>query len=371
MRIGLDLRMLGGGSGISRYIFELSTRILEMDKVNEYVLFFNALDDATRAEYSKFGHKMVETGIAHYSFAEQLKFPLILYKENLDLVHFPHFNAPILYFRKFVVTIHDLTHTLFPGKKKSHFIRRVGYNMIMLSSVRRSQKIIAVSQSTKNEIRQHFGLADNRIAVIYEGFNDNYRVMDRDEALAKVANRYKITRPFILYVGVWRRYKNLPALARVFDRLVEGRGYDLELVLAGDPDPFYPEIGEQVNSIKHKDRIRAVGRVSDEDLKYLYNSCRLFVLPSHAEGFGLTALEAAACGAPVAASDIPTLREVLGQGAEFFDPDNEDNMFDVLGGLVDNLRRLEELANLGLSRSKHYSWKTAAEETIKTYEACK
>lgn len=362
--------MLGGGSGISRYISELTQQILALDKTNEYVLFFNKLDEQTNSAYQKFGHKMVETGIPHYSMAEQFSLPSVLNKEDLDLVHFPHFNAPMLYGKKFVSTIHDLTHTKFPGKKKSHFFHRLAYNLVMLNAVKRARKIIAVSQSTKNEVIEHFGINKEKIQVIYEGFNSIYKVMDREEALAKVANRYKITKPFILYVGVWRRYKNIPALARVFDRLVKS-GLDLELVLAGEPDPFYPEIQEQVHSIKNKDRIKAVGRVSDEDLMLLYNSCRMFVLPSHAEGFGLTALEAAACGAPVVVSDIPTLREVMGHGAEYFDPQNEDNMFDVIKGLVVNEKRLEELANGALSRSKHYSWKQAAEETIKVYESTK
>lgn len=370
MKIGLDLRMLGGGSGISRYISELSRQILTLDKTNEYVLFFNQLDEQMRAEYSKFGHKMVETGIRQYSFGEQLKFLSVLNNEFLDLVHFPHFNAPVLYTRKFMVTIHDLTHTKFPGKKKSHFFHRIAYNLVMLNAVRRSSKIIAVSQSTKNEIKEYFAVPDEKIQVVYEGFNDTYKVIDRDEAQKKVSEKFGLARPFLLYVGVWRRYKNLPALARVFDRLVE-KGYDLDLVLAGEPDPFYPEIKEQIMAIKNKDRIKALGRVSDEDLNYLYNSTRLFVLPSLAEGFGLTALEAGACGAPVACADIPTLREVMGQGAEFFDPENEDNMYDVLSGVVDNLKKLEDLANGALSRSKHFSWKRAAEETIKAYESFK
>jgi glycosyltransferase involved in cell wall biosynthesis len=231
MRIGLDLRMLGGGSGISRYIGELSRQILTLDKTNEYVLFFNQLDEQMRAEYSKFGHKMIETGIRQYSFGEQIKLLSILNKEKLDLVHFPHFNAPILYTGKFIATIHDLTHTKFPGRKKSHFIHRMAYNLVMLNAIKRSKKIIAVSQSTKNEIKEYFQVPDEKIQVVYEGFNEIYKVMDRDEAQKKVLEKFGLAKPFLLYVGVWRRYKNLPALAHVFDRLVlsgnqrTGHGY--------------------------------------------------------------------------------------------------------------------------------------------------
>ncbi len=370
MKIGIDLRMLGGGSGISRYIGELSHQILQQDKANQYVLFFNKLDEETRQAYSKYNHKMVETGIAHYSVAEQLRLPGILNAERLDLVHFPHFNVPILYRGKYVVTIHDLTHSKFPGRKKSHLLHRMAYNMVLHKAVKRAQKIIAVSQSTKNEVMEYFGVPDEKIQVIYEGYNEAYKVMDRDEAQKKILETYGIDKPFLLYVGVWRRYKNLPALARAYDRLVDD-GIDVDLVLAGEPDPFYPEIKEQVFAIKNKARVRALGRVSDKDLNYLYNACRLFVLPSLAEGFGLTALEAAACGAPMACSDIPTLREVMGQGAEFFDPENDDNIHDVLASTITNDQKLEDLANSALSRSKHFNWKQAGQETIKAYESAR
>ena len=192
-------------------------------------------------------------------------------------------------------------------------------------------------------------------------------MIDKDRAYAEVSKKFGITKSFIMYAGVWRRYKNLPMLAQAFDKL-RGRGLDFQLVLAGEPDKFYPEIKEQVLSIKYKADVKAVGRVSDEDLALLYNAATLFVLPSQMEGFGLTTLEAAACGTAIACSDIPTLREVIGQGAEYFDPNNLDNMTDVLESVLKNPKRQEELANLALSRSKHFSWKKAGEETINVYK---
>jgi hypothetical protein len=140
MRIGLDLRMLSGGSGISRYIEEISQAILATDKVNDYVLFFRNTEQA--APYKDFGKKIVITGIPHYSMAEQLRFPGILKKEKLDLVHFPHFNVPILYRGKFVVTIHDLTHTKFPGRKKSHIFHRLAYNAVMSAAIKSQKKLL-------------------------------------------------------------------------------------------------------------------------------------------------------------------------------------------------------------------------------------
>src|SRR5690349_7764830 len=136
MRIGLDLRMLNEGSGISRYIQELTTKLLALDKTNQYVPFFNQLTPELDHVYRPFGHEMVATGIGHYSVAEQLRLPGILKKYNLDLVHFPHFNVPLFYRKPFIVTIHDLTHTRFPGKKKTHFIHRIAYNLILSNAIR-------------------------------------------------------------------------------------------------------------------------------------------------------------------------------------------------------------------------------------------
>ena len=357
--------MVNGGSGIARYTEEISHAVLDADSENEYVLFFRNENQAK--PYQKYFAKKVIADIPHYSFAEQFRFPRILQKEKLDVVHFPHFNVPIFYNKPFVVTIHDLTHTRFPGRRKSHFFHRLAYNAVLAAAIKKSVKIIAVSQSTKKEILEYFGVEPSKLTVVYEGVNQNYQLLDKERAVAEVNNRFKISKPYILYVGVMRRYKNLPNLAKAFDMLKD-EGVDAELVMVGEDDPFYPEIKQSIQASKHSKEIRLLGRVSDEDLNYLYNACSLYVQPSLAEGFGLTTLEAASCGVPIAASDIPTLREVLGQAAEYFDPSNVENMADVIINILHDEARGEELANLGLKRASQFSWKKAAEETINIYK---
>jgi glycosyltransferase involved in cell wall biosynthesis len=364
MRIGLDLRMVGGGSGIDRYITELAMQILQIDKKNEYILFVRNAEQAK--DFKKFDQRVVIADIPHYSLAEQMKFPSVLKKENLDIVHFPHFNVPIFYNRPFVVTIHDLIHTKIPGRKKSHFIYRIAYNLIIRHAIRTSKKIIAVSTTTKKEILEHFKVAEKKIQVVYEGAKDTYHMIDKLEAKNYVREKFKITKPYVLYVGVWRRYKNLPNLSKAFTKLKK-QGLNHELVLVGEPDPHYPEIMEQVTRNMAQKSIKTLGRVSDEDLLNLYNAADLFVLPSLSEGFGLTPLEAGACGVAVACSDIPTLREVMGSGAEYFDPLNIDNIADVIKSMLNDDKLREELANRALARTKHFSWKQAAEETVSIY----
>lgn len=366
MKIGLDLRMLGGGSGISRYISELSHEVLMQDKRNQYVLFFKGADESAR--YKQYGHKIVITGIRHYSFAEQLRLPQILTKEKVELMHFPHFNVPLQYNKPFVVTIHDLTHSKYPGRDKSRVFHRMAYKATIAHAVKKSKKVITISNAVKDEIIEYFRILADKISVVYEGVNQTFHMVDRESARSQVQKRFGIAKHYILYVGVWRRYKNLPALAAAFD-LLHDRGFDCQLVLAGEQDPFYPEIRNQITDNRYHESVKILGKVSDEDLLYLYNAADLFVLPSLAEGFGLTVLEAAACGVPVACSDIPVLREIMGAGAVFFDPHNVPNMADVMSQVLSNPQKAEELANAGLRRIRHFSWKKAAEETIKLYQS--
>jgi glycosyltransferase involved in cell wall biosynthesis len=367
MKIGLDLRMAYGGSGIGRYISELAEKILERDKENSYVLFFNDPSEEFMSRFKKFGQKIVISRIPHYSLIEQIKLPFVLLGEKLDLVHFPHFNVPLLYRKPFVVTIHDLTHTRFPGRKMSHFFYRIAYNLILLNALRASRAIIAVSSSTRQELKEFFGQkVFDKSKVVYEGLGGNIKIMDKNEAMNEAKKRFGIGRPFLLYVGVLRRYKNIPNLAEAFNQLTIE--LNLDLVLAGAEDPFYPEIRQKALQSKHSDRIRFLGKVSDQDLQLLYNAATLFVLPSQYEGFGLTALEAASCGLPVCCSDIPTTREILGQAAEYFDPQNPDNIADVIRALIKNKTRMDELSNVGIRRSRDFSWDKAAQETIKLYE---
>src|SRR3989338_7175221 len=196
MRIGLDLRMLGGGSGIDRYITELTQQVLKLDRNNQYVLFFRNAESAEG--HKSFGQKIVIVDIPHYSLAEQFRLPAILNKEKLDLVHFPHFNVPIFYRKPFVVTIHDLTHTLFPGRKKSHFFHSLAYYAVFANAIRNSKQIIAVSQSTKKQIVDYYSIDPQKITVIYEGFNQLYKMLDKEEAYRQVAQKFGIQKPFLL-----------------------------------------------------------------------------------------------------------------------------------------------------------------------------
>ena len=372
MRIGLDMRMAGTGEGIGRYVAEVAERLTAMDKKNQYVLLFsdskiaaNFVSQLPRDQVANFQSEVVAS--KYYSWGEQTKLILELRKLKLDLVHFPNFNVPIFYPGKFVITIHDIIHHYYPGKKKSRFFHRLAYKATIWTAVKRAAKIIAVSEATKKDLMNKFHVPENKVVVIYEGINET--LSDKSDLLnsAQKLQKYNISKPYILTVGVWRQYKNLPNLARAFDILREKYGRDYHLVLAGKIDGFYPEIQEEVYKIKNRGEIRSPGFIAEEDLPALYRNAKVFVLPSLIEGFGLTAVEAQAARTPVCASNIPVLREILGMGAVYFDPKNPLDMADKINLVLINQGKVEGLVDAGEKNARRYSWRTTAEQTLEVY----
>lgn len=368
MLVGIDMRMSGEGFGIGTYINELVKALLKRKSGINYRLFFDA--GFSYDGYKSFASLNADCRLLtapYYSAAEQLKLPLALSKEKLDLMHFPNFNVPILYPGKFVLTLHDLIHHKFPGKKKRNLLYRWGYKSVIKIAAIRAERIIAVSRQTKSDIGNFLRVPESKVDVVYEGvkgiFGQPGQQLDADRTLAK----YGIRKPYLLTVGVWRKYKNLPALAQAFDVLKTRLKFPHQLVLAGEIDPNYPEIKNQVMSVSAKDSIVATGKVSDPELKNLYASTELYISPSLSEGFGLTALEAQACGAPVLCSDIAVAREVLKDSVIFFNPENQKEFVRIFEETLSDKPRLFELKKKSLDNSRNFSWEKAARETEKIY----
>ena len=391
MRIGIDMRMAGTGEGIGRYVEELVKHLSIIDKENEYYLLINEISppkadplladnfparlDFVHAKsdrqfpISKTNFHVVKTRAKYYSFAEQTKFISELRRLKLDLVHFTNFNLPILYPGKFVTTIHDVIHHSYPGKKMSHLFHRLAYRLVINTAVRRASKVIAVSEATKNDILKVFRIYPNKVSVIHEGVDPNFTVRPvSKDGLDKVKAKYGIAKPYLFFAGVWRQYKNLPRLAAAFDILKQKYGRDYELVLAGKIDPFYPEIAREVFAVKHSKDIKALGYIPDADLRTLYVGAKMFVLPSLVEGFGLIGLEAQAAGAPVGASDIPVLREVLGEGAIFFDPSSVEDIAGKINQALSSQGFLDELSQKGKANARKFDWRETARETLEVYK---
>lgn len=370
MKIGIDARMYGAKStsGIGVYIKSLTDELFRIDQTNDYIMFM--LEPA----FSQFNPphqrvKKIKVNARWYSWSEQLELPKILLKHQLDLVHFPHFNVPILYPRKFIVTIHDITPKFFPGPKvKKSIVHKIGYQLVFRTGLNRAQKIIAISQHTKKNLIKHFKTAPNKIEVTHLGFNQNFKTVTAGQKIKEFKNKYNITKPFIFYLGVWRDHKNLPGLIRAFDSLKSQYNLDYQLVLGGKPDPKYPEIRQAIDNSLNKTDIITPGFIPDKELALFYTAADLFILPSFAEGFGLVTLESMSCGTPVVGSDSTSLPEILQAAALYFNPNDEQNIAATINKVLTDKNLYNDLKNKGLTQIQKYSWQACAQKTLKIYQ---
>ncbi len=244
MRIGIDARFYGVHAGIGRYVRNLISNLEQIDKENEYFIFLLS-KGFNLTSFNKNFHK-VEANFPWYGISEQTKFPSLLKKYKLDLVHFPHFNAPIFYNGEFIVTVHDLIHQKFTMKRVTthnplvYKIKHLGYMATFKKAIKKSDKVITVSEFVKNELIDYWRVSSNKIIVTPEAveqkFLDNSKKIDRN-FVQKTLDKFNIKAPFIYYIGNAHPHKNVEGLIKAFLTLRKKYQY-LSLVLAGYDNYF-------------------------------------------------------------------------------------------------------------------------------------
>jgi len=316
MRIGIDARMWGEGqTGIGLYVENLVRHLLEIDKKNQYVLFLRK-DYFSALEFSQKNVEKVLADYKWYSYNEQFYFPALLKKMNLDVLHFPNFNIPIFYNGKKVVTIHDLTTHKFAGHYRKRWWRELAFRTVFARAIKNSDKIIAVSRFTKNEILKQYGVSDSKIEVIYSGLpnkNHESRITNHKNDPEILLSKYEINKPYIFFTGVWRKHKNLINLIRAFKILREEYKQDILLVLGGQEEQFYNEPRKEWQKLELEEFVITPGFIIKEELPSFFSGASVFVFPSFSEGFGFAPLEAGSYGVSCVVSDIGALRESCGE----------------------------------------------------------
>jgi glycosyltransferase involved in cell wall biosynthesis len=366
VRIGIDFRL--DQSGIGRYTEELITHLAKIDKENNYLIFVRQ-DRFNNWEPPDTNFSKILADVDYYTASEQLKMPAILGKHRMDLMHFPHFNVPVLYTGKFIVTIHDLTHTKHSttaattrGRLKFAY-RKLGYGIAMRTAARRSRRIIAISKHDKKDIVDGLGVPESKVDVIYEGFDP--QIFGKSDQT--VFKNHGIVEPYFLAVGNFYPHKNLSRLVQAF-AAAKQKGLDGQLVLVGDYANFDGPVLQVATEQHVKNDVILTGRVSDAQLGTLYKKARGLAFISLAEGFGLPPLEAFANNIPVLASSASATPEIVGDGAYLVDPLNVSAIADGLLTLANDQRLRANLIKAGSERLKSFSWEKAAQETLATYQ---
>jgi glycosyltransferase involved in cell wall biosynthesis len=299
-----------------------------------------------------------------YTLREQFLVPHA--SRRSDLLHVPHFNAPLLHRRPLIVSIMDVIHLASPAY--SHNLSTRLYARPMLNAVaRKADHIITVSQYSKTEIVRLLDVPESRVTVIPcgvgEEFNPYARPLDPLELLAQL----RLQTPFVLYVGNLKPHKNVTTLLRAFASLRKTRKLQHSLLIVGDDPRWKQSVVDECVDLRILDRTVFLSHVSQALLPRIYASADLVVMPSLLEGFGLPVLEAMACGTPVVVSNAASLPEVAGDAALYFDPVNSEE----LAMQMERALRCRELrAGLqkkGLARAKQFSWRESAYRHMALY----
>ncbi len=367
MRIGIDCR-LWNETGVGRYIRNLVTNLQDIDEKNEFVLFVRSRDHDRIRNYElriKDNWRTVNADIHWHTLEEQFKFPQLLYKENLDLVHFPYFSVPIFVNIPFVVTIHDLIlHHFSTGEASTLFpvlytIKLSGYRYVIQQAIKKAKKVITVSSATKQEIVDHMNVSGDKVVVTYEGV---------DPEIFEKHTKKIIADPYFLHVGNMYPHKNMERLVMGFKKTFSNTS--VKLVLVGKEDFFAKRLKDFVRKKEIDSNVIFVGEVSDKELSSFYQHALALVIPSFMEGFGLPAIEAMANNCLILASDIPVLKEICKDAALYFDPHDETNMAEKMRFVAGKSRMaFEKQKEAGLSRIGKFSWQKLAKETLGVYNS--
>ena len=359
MKIGIDARM-AEHTGIGRYIRSLADALLKMDERNRYVLFGNR--EALERHFSGRGAAFEEWNAPVYSLKEQDPFPLK--GKGLDLMHFPHFNFPLLYRGKTVVTIHDLIHLLDPARSFSPAARACA-RFLIYSALCKAEKVIAVSKSTREDLLRMFGPRfSDKIEVIYEAADGSFtRVVDPG-VLKALKEKYSLGEDFILYVGNVKPHKNVETLFRVYERLRRWGGRH-QLVIVGRWDRRLDRLREYLGS----PGIKYLGEVDPQDLVSLYSMAGVLLHLSFYEGFGLTILEAMRCGCPVVTTAVSSLPEVAGKASFYVSPLDVGQIADTVYNVLSQPEYRKEMTKSGLERAGSFSWERTAGSTLELYRS--
>ena len=363
MRIVIDARWIFPEiSGIGLYTQELIRALLRAGSPHEFVLLFGSglvRERTLGGQGSGFSTQLLNYGL--FSPANQIKLPALLRRLKADVYHSTNYMMPLLSGggARRVVTIHDLIPLLFrdhaPRSKKARLFPI--YRRLMFEVARRADRVIAVSQSTRRDLIEHLACAPEKIDVTLEGVRPEFQPAPRRAGEP----------PYVLYVGRRDPYKNLPLLVEAFAD-VAAQVPDARLRIIGPPDARYPEAPARAAALGLSDRIDWVGYAAPEQLVANYQQAAAFVLPSQYEGFGLTVLEAMACGAPVVCSNVSSLPEVVGDAALLVKPGDRSGLAGALTSVLSQPTLADDLRLRGLTRARAFTWGQAARATLRAYE---
>jgi glycosyltransferase involved in cell wall biosynthesis len=395
MTIGIDASRANRDhkTGTEWYSYYIISWLVKLDLKNKYILYSDKPLSGGLLDLAKLPN--VEVKILNWSldfFWTQGRLSWEMLWHRPDILFVPAHALPIIHPRHSIVTIHDIGFAredklydhcqIGPENKKGRGFLNFLVRLFTLGkysanacdylewstrySLKHAEKIITVSNFSKQEILDVYKIQPEKITVIHNGYNNLlYKKIEDKKKTKEVLEKYNLNFPFLLYIGRLDKKKNTPALIEAFS-IVKSKHKDVahKLVLIGAANYGYDEINYMIEEFNLDQEVVLPGWIAEEDLPYIYSAATAFIFPSLYEGFGIPILEAMACGTAVAASNVASIPEVAGGAALFFDPHDVNSMAEAMADIIFSNQLREDLIKKGSVVVKKYSWEKSAQETL-------
>ncbi|MEQ9365777.1 MAG: glycosyltransferase family 1 protein, partial [Leptospirales bacterium] len=283
-----------------------------------------------------FGGKITEFKSSIYSIGEQLFFPR---PDPDEILHIPHYNAPVRYLGRSVIVLHDLIHLQSTQFARPHY-RVYAYVLLWLIS-RFARRVVTVSDTTRREFLSRFPIAAARTSLVYNGVDHGLLRPPAEKDVKEFRKEYGLPARFLLVIGIGKRHKNVDFAVKALAREWQSGRCKVPLVLGGTGGKIPEYIRETLEREGVADRLLVVPYLKNEELPLLYAAAEVFILPSLYEGFGFPLVEAMACGTPAITSRSSCMPEIGGDAARYFDPRDADDFIKILNEVLQD-RKLRE-----------------------------
>ena len=366
MRIGIDARLTGyREGGIAEYTRRLIEALARLDQTTDYSILRAARPARAVPNLAPANNfRMVPAWTPCHHRFERMTLSLEAARLRLDVLHSPDFIPPCFGAKRYVITVHDLNFLHYPQFQTADSLRY--YSGQIGAAVKQADHILADSQATKDDLNRLLGVPPEKVTVHMLGVDPAFRPMHAD-AVRAVRERLGLPLGYLLFVGTFEPRKNIPGLLDAYAALCADLPDVPPLVIVGRRGWLYESVFQKVSALRLDNQVRWLEELPFADLPAVYNSAAALVAPSFYEGFGLTALEAMACGVPTVVANRGSLPEVVGDTGLMIDPDRPGELVEALRRILtdEDLRRRS--AAQGLARAATFTWQHTAEIALTVY----
>ncbi len=372
MVIGIDASRANrpNKTGTEWYSYYLIKQLAAIDRHNRYILYSDKPLETGLAELCQ-QYPNIESKVLHWPFGRLWtlgRLTLEMIVRPPDVLFVPAHVLPLLSKAKLVNTIHDVGFMVFPGLYGRQAARYLRWSTKW--ALAKAQRLIAISEFTKQEIQRYFSADLSKITVVYNGYDGKvYRPEDEPGRDGRVLADYDIKQPYLLYIGRLESKKNITGLLNGFRQYCQDNPQSrLKLVLAGKRSCDFAQISNLLTDPILTEKCLELGWVPETDLSSLLRKAQAFVFPSWYEGFGLPVLEAMAAGTPVLSSNASSLPEIGAEAVLYFDPADAADLATKIELITEDKGLRQRLIEAGLARATNFSWTKTAQETLKVLE---